>query len=258
MGKGGQYQRLLLAIVILLGELGAYLLLGALALGVILAQILLLTLLAFAPVALLIGIFPGRGHDFFRNWLAKLAGYLARKVIYSLVLAIVLAVCQALDDATSNLGWLLAFALQAAFLWTVFLERNRLTRDLLAGTVGPRAANEGTSRLANLYYATRLARMMPVPRIPARSGPPAPPGDSTGGPSPSESPQPGAGPGGTPPPSGGPPRRTNVALKRRRTIRRRSSPPGWSRSPRDPDARTRRTHSRREHRDGCRDTEHHG
>ncbi len=34
MGKGGQYQRLLLALVILLGELGAYLLLGALAVGV--------------------------------------------------------------------------------------------------------------------------------------------------------------------------------------------------------------------------------
>jgi hypothetical protein len=35
MGKGGQYQRLLLSIVILLGEVGAFLLLGALALGVI-------------------------------------------------------------------------------------------------------------------------------------------------------------------------------------------------------------------------------
>ncbi len=58
MGKGGQYQRLLLAIVILLGEIGAFLLLGALALGVILAQILLLMLLAFAPVALLIGDIP--------------------------------------------------------------------------------------------------------------------------------------------------------------------------------------------------------
>ncbi len=42
MGKGGQYQRLLLAVVIFLGELGAFLLLGALAFSVILAQILLL------------------------------------------------------------------------------------------------------------------------------------------------------------------------------------------------------------------------
>ena len=198
MGKGGQYQRLLLAAVILAGEVGAYLLLGALALGVILAQILLLTLLAFAPVALLIGIFPGRGHDFFRAWISKLASYLARKVIYSLILAVVLAVCQALDDATSNLGWLLAFALQAAFLWAVFLQRNKLAADLMAATVGPRAANDGTGRLANLYYSTRLARMMALPQAPWRSTPPRPL-------TPSSIAQSGALSPGEPPPSGGAP-----------------------------------------------------
>lgn len=200
MGKGGQYQRLLLAIVILAGETGAYLLLGALAVGVILAQILLLMLLAFAPVALLIGIFPGRGHDFFRAWVAKLAGYLARKVIYSLILAVVLAVCQALDDATSNLGWLLAFSLQAAFLWTVFLQRNRLTSDLLGATVGPRAPTDTGSRLANLYYASRLARMAPTPHIPWRSNTAPPPPDGRS-PSSGDGPPPPAAPG-TPPDGG--------------------------------------------------------
>ena len=114
-GKGGQYQRVLLAIVILVGELGAFLLLGALAVGVILAAILLLLHLAFAPVALVLGVIPGRGHDFFRGWLSRLAGYLLTKVIYSLILAVVLAVCQALADATSNLGWLLAFLLRPRF-----------------------------------------------------------------------------------------------------------------------------------------------
>jgi len=163
MGKGGQYQRLLIAIVILAGEVGAFLLLGALALGVILAQILLLTLLCLAPVALLLAVFPGRGHDFFRSWIAKLAGYLARKVLYSLILAIVLAVCQALDEATSNLGWLLAFVLQAAFLWTVFLQRKRLTSDLLTATAGSRTVGEGATRLQGLYFASRLAGL-------ARSG----------------------------------------------------------------------------------------
>ncbi len=171
MGKGGQYQRLLLAIVILISEVGAYLLLGALALGVILAQILLLTLLAFAPVALLIGIFPGRGHEFFKNWLTKLCDYLTRKVVYSLILAVILAVCQALDDATSNLGWLLAFSLQAAFLWTVFIQRNKLTKDLIGGIAGPRAAGDSTNRLANLYYASRLARYLPsLPKLSSGGG----------------------------------------------------------------------------------------
>jgi hypothetical protein len=186
MGKGGQYQRLLLSIVILLGELGAFLLLGALALGVILAQLLLLLLLSFAPVALLIGIFPGRGHDFFRAWLTKLAGYLARKVIYSLILAVTLAVSQALADASSNLGWLLAFALQATFLWMVFIQRERLTTDLLTATAGPKAARDGNSRLQTLYYATRLTQM-------ARRGKPSPPppsGGSPGGSSSSPTPDP--------------------------------------------------------------------
>ena len=214
MGKGGQYQRLLLAFVILLGEVGAYLLLGALALGVILAQILLLALLAFAPVALLVGIFPGRGHEFFRKWLGKLAGYLARKVIYSLILAVVLAVCSALDSASSNLGWLLAFSLQAAFLWTIFLQRNKLTQDLLSGTMGAHAANADGNRLANLYFASRLARTLPnvphlpslpsLPRLPRQksgggSGSEPPSGETSGGPTPPSPPS-----GGSPPPNGEP------------------------------------------------------
>jgi hypothetical protein len=177
MGKGGQYERLLLAIVVLAGELGAWLLIGALALSVILAQVLLLLLLAFAPVALIVGIFPGRGHEFFTGWLTRLAGFLARKAVYSLILAVILAVCQALDDATSNLGWLMSFALQAAFLWGVFLQRNKLVGQLLAATAGGAAAREsGTSRLQTFYYATRLTRMAGLLRHRDHGVPPATPG----------------------------------------------------------------------------------
>ena len=74
-----------------------------------------------------------------------------------------LAVCQALDDATSNLGWLLAFVLQAAFLWAVFLQRNRLAADLLTATAGG-SGEDGASRLQSLYYTTRLARMAALHR----------------------------------------------------------------------------------------------
>ncbi len=158
-GKGGQYQRLLLSLLILTGELGAWLLLGALAVGVIVAGVFLLLTLAFAPFALVIGVIPGRGHEFFRGWLAKLAGYLLRKVIYSVILAVVLAVCAALDDATSNLGWFMAFALQALFLWAVFIQRDRIAGDLLAATAGPKAARDDVGRLQSLYYTSRLARM---------------------------------------------------------------------------------------------------
>lgn len=168
MGKGGQYQRLLLATVILAGQLGAYVLLGALSVAVILAQVLVLLLLAFAPVALVVGVFPGRGHDCFKAWLARLATFLLRKAIYSLLLAVLLAVAAALADATASLGWLMAFGLQAVFYWTVLLNRHRLIGPLNHATTGDRSAPD--SRLAAITYATaKLAGRRP--RRPAPSDP---------------------------------------------------------------------------------------
>ena len=195
MGKGGQYERLLLAIVIFAGELGAFLLLGSLSVAVILAQVLVLLLLAFAPVALVIGVYPGRGHDFFRGWLSRLATFLLRKAIYSLILAVLLAVAAAVGDATSNLGWLLAFGLQGAFFWAVFLYRHQLTGQLTAATTGTAArAEDGTLRLASIYAATRFARRA----LPGRRGAtrthkpavdPAPPDSITGEDHPSSRPE---------------------------------------------------------------------
>lgn len=152
MGKDGQYQRLLLAIIVFAGQLGAYLLLGALSVAVILAQVLVLVLLAFAPVALVLAAVPGRGHDFFRGWLAKLAAFLVRKAIYSLILAILLAVVAAVGDASSNLGWLMSWGLQGAFFWAVFLWRKQLVGQLTVATTGHGAeAGAGAGRLVSVY-----------------------------------------------------------------------------------------------------------
>jgi hypothetical protein len=158
MEEGGQYQRLLVAIVVFIAELGAFCLLGALSVGVILAQVLLLLLLAFSPVALVAAVIPGRGHDFFKGWLQKLAGYLLRKAAYSLILAILLAVCSAVSAATSELGWLMSFGLQALFLWAVFLQRKTLAESLIGIATGPGApGRDGTLRVLALYYGARTA-----------------------------------------------------------------------------------------------------
>lgn len=158
MEQGGQYQRLLLALVVFVGELGAFCLLGALSVGVILAQVLLLLMLAFAPVALVAAVIPGRGHEFFKGWLAKLAGYLLRKAAYSLVLAILLAVTAAIAAATSALGWLMSFGLQALFFWAVFIQRRQLTESLIGIATGPKApGREGALRVLALYYGARSA-----------------------------------------------------------------------------------------------------
>jgi hypothetical protein len=156
MEEGGQYQRLLIAIVVFLGELGAFCLLGALSVGVILAQVLLLLLLAFAPVALVAAAIPGRGHAFFKGWLEKLAGYLLRKAAYSLVLAILLAVNGALASATSQLGWLMSFGLQALFFWAVFLQRKTLADSLIGIATGPGTpGRDGSLRVLALYAGAR-------------------------------------------------------------------------------------------------------
>ncbi len=164
MEEGGQYQRLMLALVLFVGELGAFLLLGSLSIGVILAQVLLLLLLAFSPVALIAAVIPGRGHDFFKGWLEKLAGYLLRKAAYSLILAILLAVTGALASATAQLGWLMSFGLQSLFLWAVFLQRKTLADSLIGIATGPRAPGRDTSmKLLSIYAGGRIAGRLSQP-----------------------------------------------------------------------------------------------
>jgi hypothetical protein len=133
---GGAYQRLTFALIVFLGALGAIVLLGYLALAVILAQVIALVLLGFAPVALVIGIFPGAGHAFFRSWLTKLATAVFIKALYSLVIAIVVAVSAALAASTDELGFLFAFGLQTLFFWAIFLYRKQITGRLVAATTG--------------------------------------------------------------------------------------------------------------------------
>jgi hypothetical protein len=156
MEEGGQFQRLGIALLVLCGELGAFALLGALSIGVILAQVLLLLMLAFAPVALVFAVIPGRGHAFFVGWLTRLAGLLLRKAAYSLILAILLAVAGALAVATVQLGWLMSFGLQALFFWAVLLQRRQLTDRLIGAVAGTEATKQdGALRLLAVYGGLR-------------------------------------------------------------------------------------------------------
>jgi hypothetical protein len=142
---GGAFQRLTFAALVFLGALGAVALLGFLALAVMLAQVVALVLLGFAPVALIIGIFPGAGHEFFRSWLAKLATAVFIKALYSLVIAIVVAVSAALTASTDSLGFLFAFGLQTLFFWAIFVYRKQITARLVGATTGA-SANERLPR----------------------------------------------------------------------------------------------------------------
>jgi hypothetical protein len=152
---GGAFQRLTFSVVVAVGGLGAVALLGFLSLAVILAQVIALVLLGFAPVALVIGIFPGAGHAFFRGWLAKLATAVFIKALYSLVIAIVVAVSAALTASTGSLGFLFAFGLQTIFFWAIFLYRKQITSRLVSATVG--AADVPNTRMTVVQKGAHAA-----------------------------------------------------------------------------------------------------
>jgi hypothetical protein len=153
---GGAFQRLTFSVVVFLGALGAVALLGTLSLAVILAQVVALVLLGFAPVALVIGIFPAAGHDLFRAWLGKLATAVFIKALYSLVIALVVAVSAALTAATGSLGFLFAFGLQTLFFWALFVYRKQITARLVAATTGA-AHHEGLPRASAVQRGAAAA-----------------------------------------------------------------------------------------------------
>ena len=182
---GGAFQRLTFAVVELAGALGAVVLLGFLSLAVILAQVVALVLLGFAPVALIVGIFPGAGHAFFRGWLSKLATAIFIKALYSLVIAVVVAVSAALTASTGSLGFLFAFALQTIFFWALFIYRKQITSRLVTATTGgadgprlPRmgVVQKGAQAASRPFTALAgVARAKPQERVLAGATPAASP-----------------------------------------------------------------------------------
>ncbi len=170
MEKGGQYQRLLLALVVFVGELGAMLLLGSLCVSVLMAQMVVMLLAGFSPVALVAAIVPGRGHALFKTWAGQLGTFLIRKAAYSLVLAVLLAITAALQDATSNLGWLLSFAMQSMLYWMVFLNRHKLAGQLIAAVTGHQPERDAQLRKV-LGVAFVAWRMRPARRRGRGTGP---------------------------------------------------------------------------------------
>jgi hypothetical protein len=198
MEQGGQYQRLLLALVVLVGELGAVLLLGSLSVSVLLSQMVVLLLACFAPVALVAGIVPGRGHDLFKNWANHLMTYVVRKAAYALVLAVLLAALAALQDATSNLGWLLSFAMQSMFMWMVFLHRAKLAGTITAAVSGQHPERDTQlRRLLGIAYLARRS-VSPARRGGGRGEPP--PADDDAEPRPTDGDDPSPPSDATPPP----------------------------------------------------------
>ena len=134
---GAGFQRIGMIALLFVGHLGFWLLLGLLAIALLVTQLLALALFLLAPAALLAGIFPGKGHDLFLEWLKKLGGAIFVKAIYALALSIVLAVSEILQTVTIGasaggfaLGWFGIYGLQAILFWALFMKRHAIAAQI--------------------------------------------------------------------------------------------------------------------------------
>lgn len=134
-------RRLGLAALATIGTLGIALLVGLFSLAIVLLQAIALLIFAFAPVALIAAVVPGRGHDVFFTWARRLGGALLSKALLSLLLGVVLAVSAAVLAAgkagggaggagsaggAGDAAWFTGFFLYASFFWFVLIFYNRI------------------------------------------------------------------------------------------------------------------------------------
>jgi hypothetical protein len=125
--EGGTLQRVGMAAIVLTGMWGTIFVLGFLILAALLVQMMMLALLAFTPVALVLGMVPGFGHRLFEGWgKALLVAVLLMKPTYALALGITLGISSAITLGMSSLGFLLAFIVTGAFWWGLIGYRKNL------------------------------------------------------------------------------------------------------------------------------------
>lgn len=153
--EGGTFPRFALLGVIALGLLGAAALLGYIGLRLLLASILTVLLLLFAPAMLLAPAFGESGRALFIAWGRRLIGAIAAKLIYAVFLTIVLAASGTF--ARLDIGWFGTWLLLITFWWGVLLKRSELVGFVSYGL--PRSEGRGAGGLlSHAYYAWMLGR----------------------------------------------------------------------------------------------------
>lgn len=122
--------RMTLAAFVFVGALGIALLLGWMSFAVILSALIVVGLFAFTPIVLLVAMIPGWGHAVFVWWGTRLLAALVVKIVYSLAISVLLLVSIALVSSAAITGYAMAFGLQAALYWGLFLKRKDIASKL--------------------------------------------------------------------------------------------------------------------------------
>jgi hypothetical protein len=154
-------KRLALLVIIIVGLLGALLLLGWIAFWLIAFAALALFFLLLAPFMFLLPALGDAGRRGFVAWGKRLLGALIAKLLYAIVLGIVIYVAALIAELgdPGGLGWLGVWVIEAIFWWVALLKRhelvNLLTFDAAHGGQGAATRRDG---LAGLYFRTRIAQ----------------------------------------------------------------------------------------------------
>ena len=133
-------------------------LVGLVALTVVVAQVIAVTLWAVAPFALLAGVLPGAGRELAWRWLTALARAVLAVVGMSFVLSILLLTVNALLEGSEDVGLVERFALVNMAVVAMYVTRKRILAagHNLAGSVGQRLATrrDGSNRPSTPWLAT--------------------------------------------------------------------------------------------------------
>jgi hypothetical protein len=154
--SGGTVPRFALLALIAIGMAGAIAFLGLLGVRLLLAAVLALLLLLFAPAVLLAPAFGEGGRATFVAWAQRLLGALVAKLIYALFLAVTLAAAATISRL--DVGWFATWLLQIAFWWGVLLKRRDLIGFVSAGTTTRTGRGTLSGGLGQAYYAAQLGR----------------------------------------------------------------------------------------------------
>jgi len=154
---GGTVPRFALLALIGVGMTGAIALLAYIGIRLLLASLLTLLLLLFAPIVLLAPAFGESGRATFVAWAKRLVGALVAKLIYALFLSVVLAITATV--ARLDIGWFGVWLVQIALWWGVLIKRKELLGFATAGTSQTLQAERSGSALSAAYHAAQIGWM---------------------------------------------------------------------------------------------------
>jgi hypothetical protein len=152
--QGGTTPRLAGLLLIAIGALGMFMLLGFIALHLLGAEILSLFYLLLAPAAVIAPALGDGGRAAFRIWGTRLLGAVCSKLIFSFLLGVVLLMTRTLIGLEA-LGWWTRWLLVAALWWGAYGQRHQVL-GVIAGQRPIAGGHRGTG--ARHHPLTRLVK----------------------------------------------------------------------------------------------------